>query len=364
MAREQTVAVDGLTLGRQGAAAIGVLARHDRRNAVSGAMRQALAAWYPALARDPGVYVVILRSGLDATFSVGDDVREIVSLAEADPGAARTALAEELRLCWLTECFSKPTVSLIDGAVMGTGVGITLYGTHRIAGEGYRFQMPETLIGYVPDCGVAHAFAHMPHGIGHYLGLTGAAIGRADAFHLGLVTHCIARSEFEAIEQQLADADPVDPVLDGRHRDPGPAPILARGPRIERYFGAPTLADIFARLEAAAPSDRDWAAEILAVLRARSPLALALTDQAIRRAASLDIRATLIQDYRLAYHLATHADFREGVRAALIDKDRAPKWAHAQIADVSAAEVAKFFTALGEAELDLPSRSEMQAARV
>jgi enoyl-CoA hydratase len=354
----------GIGFERDGAIAVATLNRPERLNAISGRMQAALAAWFPPLAKDAGIYAVMMLSAMDRIFSVGGDVREILDLANSDIAAARAALGGELRLCWVHECFSKPTVSFIDGKVMGTGVGITLYGTHRIAGEGYRFSMPETAIGYFPDCGVVHAFARMPHAIGLYLGLTGAEVGAADALALGLVTHCIPRSEFADIRKQLADADPVDPVLDTRHRTPGEGPIMAAADRIERYFNAPFLEDIVRRLEKPRDEDRDWAASTLALLRARSPLASCLTFRAIVTAAGLDIRESLQQDFRLAWRLVEEQDFLAGARAVLIDKRSAPQWRHARIEDVPAGLVEDYFAPLGADELRLPTRSEMQAARV
>ncbi len=263
-------AQSALELARNGALGVATLRRPERRNALSQTMIKDLSAWFPQLARDAGVYAASIRSALEGVFSVGGDVRAVVELAKDDVDAARRAIGAEYALCWLIECFSKPTVSLIDGQVMGTGVGITLYGTHRVAAEGYRFSMPETAIGFVPDCGVAHAFARMPHGIGFYLGLTGAEIGPADALALGLVTHVIPRSDYEAITAHLADADPVDPVLDNRHRDQGPGTLMAEAARIGRYFGAPYLVDILRRLEKPAAGDEQWAAAALSRLRARA----------------------------------------------------------------------------------------------
>ena len=352
-----------IALERRGALAIVSFQRPERRNALSQPMQAALAGWYPQLARDPGVYALLQRSRLEGTFSVGGDVREILELAGRDLGAARAALAAELALCWAHECFSKPTVSLIDGAVMGTGVGVTLFGTHRIAGEGYRFRMPETAIGYFPDCGVAQAFARMPDGIGFYLGLSGAEVGPADALALGLVTHCIPRAEFAQIEECLADADPVDPVLDQRHRDPGRGPLLEASQRIARYFVAPSLADILARLEQPHAGDDAWAADVLALLRSRSPLALCLTFRAIANARGLDVRETLIQDYRLAWNLAADPDFREGATAVLIEKGRRPQWRHAKVENVPERLVEDYLAPLGSNELALPMRTEMQAVR-
>lgn len=352
-----------IALSQRGAVAIVSLRRPERRNALSQVMQAALAGWYPLLARDPGVYALLQRSAIDGTFSVGGDVREILDMAARDLGEARAALASELALCWAHECFSKPTVSLIDGAVMGTGVGITLYGTHRVAGEAYRFRMPETAIGYFPDCGVSHAFARMPDGIGFYLGLSGAEVGPADALALGLVTHCIPRAEFGAIEESLADADPVDPVLDQRHRDPGSGPLLELSRRIARYFMAASLKDVLGRLEKPHDGDHDWARGVLAELRRRSPLALCLTFRAIDNARRLDIREALIQDFRLAWHLAGDPEFREGATAVLIEKGRQPRWRHARVEDVPDSLVDEYFAPLSGDELALPIRAEMQAVR-
>lgn len=326
------------------------------------AVHMALAAWYPKLARDPGIYAVVIKSAVDTIVSGGGDAREIPSLASDDIASARAALASGLRLCWIHECFSKPTVSLIDGLVMGSGVGITLYGTHRVAGAGYRLRMAETAIGRVPGSGVSHALARMPDAIGFYLGLTGVDVGPADALALGLVTHCIPGSEYPAIERGLAEADPVDPILDQLHRPPGEGPLVAMAPRIGRYFSAPTIADIFAGLASSAVEDRDWADETLARLRARSPLALSLAFRAIRNAEQLDIREALMQDYRLAWRLLADPEFIEGARAVVVEKRR-PRWRHPTIGDVPAQLVDAFFAPLGADELALPMRAQMQAVR-
>lgn len=354
-----------LRVERKGAAVIVTLDRPGALNALSQGMQAELATTLSRLGADPMIYAVVLKSAVAEAFSVGGDVREMTELARRDVAAARKKLGDELSLCWIAECLSKPTVSLIDGRIMGTGVGISLYNTHRVAGQGYRFAMPETLIGYFPDCGVAHAFARMPHGLGRYLGLIGRSIGRADALALKLVTHCIPASKFDEIETHLAAADPVDPVLDSRHVDPGPSPLMAEGHRIERFFGTGyDLAETVRRLKAAKGADMAFAEATLAELARRSPLALAVTDRMIREAARLDIRGALIQDGRLAHRFAGLADFWEGVRAFLVEKDQAPRWNPARLEDVTPAMIDAFFAPIGADELALPTRADMQAARV
>ncbi len=204
-------------------------------------MRAEIAAAFAAWTRDPQVYAAVIVSATDRAFCAGGDVREMVEWGKSRPEDARRSLAAEYALNWQLDCFTKPTVSLIDGMVMGSGVGITLYGTHRVAGERYRFAMPETGIGLFPDDGVSWAFARMPDEIGMYLALTGRAIGRADAYRLGLVTHCMPAARFAEVRAAISDADPVDPVLDSRHEDPGPGrdrdaaaghcPLLRQGER-------------------------------------------------------------------------------------------------------------------------------------
>lgn len=354
----------------RGAAAVVTLDRPRALNALTTGMRATLAAELPKIGRDPMIYCLVLRSDNPKAFSSGGDVRELVAWGKSDPGRARRAFADEYRLNWALECFTKPTVSLIDGMVMGSGVGITLFGTHRVAGESYRFAMPETSIGLFPDVGAAHAFARMPDEIGLYLGLTGRSIGRADAYHLGLVTHCIPATEHGAIVDALAGAYPVDPVLDNRHRDPGPSELMTRRSLIAQCFSATSVAGILAclvdletRQTASDPADAAWAAAVRTDLLARSPTSLALTFRHIRGAGALDLDAVLEIDYRLACRCLEGHDFAEGVRAALIDKDGKPLWQPAAIEQLDPAAIDACFAPLPEGGLDLTPRVKMQSLR-
>jgi enoyl-CoA hydratase len=357
-------AASELRITIEGAMALVTLDRPRALNALTVRMRSDLLEGFKRFARDAQVYCVVIQSAHPKAFSAGSDVREVLALADACLADGRKAFRDEYALNWHHECFSKPTVSLINGMVMGGGVGISLYGTHRVAGEGYKFAMPETRIGLFPDVGTCHAFARMPAEIGVYLGLTGAAIGPADAYRLGLVTHVIPSAAFEDIKRELADVQPVDPVLDSRHVEPaGPGEVAARVGTISACFGAPTVAGILGRLEAVEGPDVAWARATAAELRTRSPLSLALTLAFIRRAKAMDLKETLETDYRLACRCLDGHDFREGVRAALVDKDNAPRWQPPRIEDVTEAMVDDYFRPLDEGELVLASRADMQAAR-
>ena len=346
-----------------GAMGLVTLDRPRALNALTRAMRNGFGDVLTRASRDPNTYCVVVQSASPKAFSAGSDVREILTIARTDLVTARLMFAEEYARNWHCECFSKPTISLIDGLVMGGGAGISLYGTHRVAGEGYKFAMPETGIGLFPDVGTCHAFARMPDHIGVYLGLTGRTIGRADAFALGLATHCIAASQFDEIKALLAQAEPVDAVLDDRHAAPGEGELAAYRETIARCFAADTMEEIIARLNAVSGANTAWAQTVALELLSRSPLSLKITLRHIREAAALDLRETLHRDYRLGCHCLEGSDFTEGVRAVLIDKDGAPKWNPARLEDVTAAMVEAYFAPRAEGEPVLPTRVDMQAAR-
>jgi enoyl-CoA hydratase len=351
---------DGLRCEQQGALRVVTLDRPDKRNALTIAARARIAAELPKYARDPITYAVVIRSAVDGMFCSGGDVVEMAALADKDMEATEKALGDEIMLVWLAECFTKPTVSLIDGAVMGGGNGISRFGTHRVAGERYRFAMPETGLGFIPNNGLAHTFARLPKDIGMYLALTGEALGPADAYRLGLVTHCIPAAEFGAITAALADADPVDPLVDTRHQDPGPAPILERGEVITRTFNASTVAEIIARLERERGPEAAWAEATRARLLERSPTALAVTHRFVREASSMQLNEVLEVEHALVCRMMELPDIHAGVRARLIARGEQPRWRPSRIEDVSAAMLDAIFTGPEAHHVTLPERQKMQ----
>lgn len=356
----------GIREQRNGACHVVTIDRGGALNATTVAMIDAIALAYPKLARDPNLYSVILKSADPKAFSAGGDVKALAAMARDDMTAAKAWLQAEYRLNWLAECFSKPTLALIDGIVMGSGVGLSAYCTHRAAGARYRFAMPETAIGFFPDVGTAQFLSRLPHSIGLYLGLTGLPVGRADAFALGLVTHCIDAAHYPDIEAALADAMPIDPLLERLHVDPGRGELMSAAAVIEHCFAAPDVAGIMARLwdaAEAAPEDR-IVAGALEAMRARAPLSMAVTLRHLRQSAHLDLRQVLQIDYRLACRLIARSDFHEGVRAALIDRTNDASWRPADIADVTDDMLDDMFAPMPGEELVLPLRQEMQAARV
>ena len=359
--RDGKAGAQDIIISTDRAAGLVTLNRPAAHNALNTAMRSAMAAAFPRWARDPEIYAVVISSAWERAFCAGGDVRELIEWGRSRRDDAIRSLAQEYALNWQLDCFAKPTVSLINGVVMGSGVGISLFGTHRVAGENYRLSMPETSIGLFPDVGVAWAFARLPDEIGTYLALTGRAIGRADAYRLGLATHCVPVARFGEIAAGLCDADPVDALLDVHHVDPGTGELSALAPAIARCFSAASVEGILERLRAERGAEGAWAQGVLADLAARSPTSLKITLRHVRAAGEFDLRATLAQDFRLACRCLEGVDLYEGVRALLIDRDRAPTWEPARLEDVGQAAVDAYFAPLGSKELELPSRAAMQA---
>lgn len=360
---DPTQQTNDIEISLEGATGVITLTREKALNALSGSMRAQISDALPKFASDPLVYAVVLRSTSPKAFCAGGDVRQVASLGQKDRDAAQDFFAGEYRLIWQLECFVKPTVSMIDGIVMGSGVGLSIFGTHRLAGPKYKFAMPETAIGFFPDVGVAHVLSRLPDEIGLYLGLSGHTIGRSDAYALGLATHALSSEAFETVAAELADAQPVDPLVDGLHQDPGPSELVDRGPLIRHCFSAVSPVEILKRLSAVSEEDKDWAQGVMETLEARAPLAVAVTLEFLRQARDWDLRQTLIMDYRLACQFLAETDFYEGVRAVLVDKDNQPGWQPASHDSVTDAQVAAYFASRGDKDLNLLTRDQMQEVR-
>ena len=258
---------------------------------------------------------------------------------------------DEYTLNHRIKTYAKPYVALIDGVVMGGGVGVSVHGSHRVVTENALFAMPETGIGFFPDVGGSWFLPRMPGAIGMYLGLTGARLGAAEALYCGFATHHVPRARLADTAGALAAADSpgaVGAALAAHGEEPGEAPLRTHGDAIDRCFTADSVEAIVAALEAEAG---DWACETLAALAAKSPTSLKVTHRLIRGGAALDFAEATRVAFRLSQRFCAAHDFREGVRAAVIDKDRGPDWRPATLDAVSAAAVDAYFAPLGRGDL-------------
>jgi len=354
---DQSARAADILTREEGRAGIITLNRPQALNALTRDMVRTLEAHYVKWASAPRIYGVILEAAPGRAFCGGGDIRAVSDGAKIDPQSVLGFFRDEYQLNWSLECFTKPNVALIDGICMGGGAGISIFGTHRVAGENLRFAMPETGIGFFPDIGGGFFLARLPGEMGVYMGLTGRTIGRADAYYLGIATHCIAAEDFGRIRNAMIESDPIDPVLDALHRDPGEAELAARQDAVDRIFSGPTVEAIMSRLDAETGAHADWARETAAIIRRNAPLSLKVTLRQIREAKALPrLKEALVTDFRLTSRFVASPDFHEGVRAALVDKDRSPKWRPQTLEEVTDAMVDACFAPLGGEELQLTDR--------
>lgn len=324
-----------------GALGLLTLNRPAALNALTQGMIDALAARLSAWAADDAIKTVAIRGEGDRAFCAGGDIRAVQQSVIAGDGAGVALLRDEYRLNALIGAYPKPYVALLHGITMGGGAGVSVHGSHRLADATLDFAMPETGIGFIPDVGSSHFLSRCPGHAGLYLALTGARIGLADAADLKLVTQAVARADFAAVLETLSRGVAVDDAIAPYVRKAGPGALAPHRRRIDTIFAAASVEAIMERLDR---DGSDFARATAQVIRTRSPQSLKIVFRQIRAAAGMNLRECLAMEFRLATRvLATH-DFREGVRAALVDKDRSPKWHPASLAGVG--DVDAFFAPL------------------
>jgi enoyl-CoA hydratase len=326
------------TRGRLG---LVTLNRPKALNALTLGMVRAIARTLAGWAVDPAIARVAVTGAGGRAFCAGGDIRLLrEAVLGGRPEEALTFWREEYALNGLIHRYPKPYVALMDGIVMGGGVGVSLHGSHRVAGDSYVFAMPEVGIGFFPDVGATHVLSRLPDNAGTWLVLTGARIGPDRAAALRLATHRVPSTGHPDLVQALAGEGDTTTILD-RHAVPaGPAddgfdPAVASACFVPDSVGA-----VLARLEAAASDGSAFARDAAAAMRAKSPLSLALACAQMRLGPALGFDVAMELDYRIASRMPANPDFAEGIRAVLVDRDNAPRWRHADPAAVSDAELA------------------------
>ncbi|CAN1513733.1 CaiD Enoyl-CoA hydratase/carnithine racemase [Rhabdaerophilaceae bacterium] len=338
---------------RHGALGLVTLNRPQALNALNDAMVDGLRAALDSWRDDKAVQHVLIRGAGSKAFCAGGDIRLMHDLGKAGKHAASLDFwAREYRLNSVIKHFPKPYIALIDGIVMGGGVGVSLHGSHRLAGPNYLFAMPEVGIGFFPDVGASYALARLPGATGAWLAVTGARLRRADALELGLATHAIRAGCTDDLIEGLASGGDVQSIISGFVDSAGEAPLRTNRAAIDRHFAHTTLKDIIASLAEAGADDR-FATETLASLATKSPTSMALAVEQVKRGATLDFNAAMMMEYRIVSRIAYGSDFYEGVRALIIDKDNAPRWSPSCLDDVDMSAIAAHFMPL-EHDLILP----------
>jgi enoyl-CoA hydratase len=361
---QSTTSDDELLVERPGPLVVVTLNRPRALNALTFAMCRALAAGMRRWAADDAVGAVWIEGAGDRAFCAGGDIRNVTETVEKDGvDAALPFFRTEYRLNAMLHHFAKPWVAILDGVVMGGGVGISIHGRHRIATERTRFAMPETGIGFFPDVGGTWFLPRLPGEIGMFLGLSGRPLTGADCLELGIATAFVPSERLPDLKRRLVEltagpdfAERLQGVFELFHEWPGTGELAPFSGRIDACFSGRTLDGVFLKLET---ESSGFGAELLAVLGKKSPTSLAVAFEQLRRGRDL---ATFDEAMRLEYRLVARFlaghDFREGVRALIVDKDGHPAWQPRYLRDVDPEEVARYFAPLPGGDLDLTDVGE------
>jgi enoyl-CoA hydratase len=304
---------------------------------------------------DRDIVAVIVTGEGGRAFCAGGDIRALYELPPGERGRYATFWREEYELDARIASFPKPYVAVMDGIVMGGGVGLSAHGNLRIVTERTRLAMPETGIGFIPDVGGTWLLTRNG-GLALYMALSGESVGAQDAISAGLADVLVESESLPQLLSELGEVatmDDVRPLLARYARPSGLGPLGQQESLLRRVMAKESVEEIIAALEAEG-SQFAWRAA--ATLASRSPTSLKLTLLLLRRAASAaDLEACLLDEYRAACNLLRTHDLFEGIRAAVIDKDRAPRWSPARLEEVSDASVAALLESGGEPEPDFRS---------
>ena len=339
---------------RRGAAGVITLNRPKALNAVTHAMVLALRQQLDDWANDLAVTRVVITAAGDRAFSAGGDIRALYDLGKA--GRHDEALQfwrDEYPLNAAIKNYRKPYVALIDGIAMGGGIGVSVHGSHRVAGDRFQFAMPEVGIGFFPDVGATWFLPRMPGELGTYCALTGERFGAADGCGAGIATHRIPSAQFGALLEGLAGTVSVDAVLSAFSEPAGEGPVLAKRTAIDRLFKGDRVEDILTALDRETGADAEWATKTAVIIRTKSPLSLKLALAQVRRGKTWDFETCMRAEYRIVSRVIHGHDFYEGVRAVIVDKDNKPRWQPSSLAEVGDDKIERHFAPLGSGELVL-----------
>ncbi|MDQ2083712.1 enoyl-CoA hydratase/isomerase family protein [Xanthobacteraceae bacterium Astr-EGSB] len=339
---------------RRGVAGIVTLDRPRALNSLTHEMVLHLSAQLDAWRGDPAVERVVVTAAGERAFCAGGDIKVIYEYGRS--GEHHRALAfwrDEYALNTLIKRYPKPYVSLIDGIVMGGGVGISVHGSHRIAGERFVFAMPEVGIGLFPDVGGTWFLPRLAGLTGTYCALTGERLGPEDAVMAGVATHRVASGRFGALLDALAEPGPTDDILAGFARPAGEGPLTPRLVAVNRLFAPDRVEDIVDGLDAWTGPDADWAQGLARTIRTKAPKSLKIALAQMRRGLMWTFEDCMRAEFRLVSRFVYEHDFYEGVRAVVIDRDNRPQWRPATLAEVADADVEAHFAPIKD-ELELP----------
>src|ERR1700744_5078230 len=340
---------------REGSAGIIRLNRPKAINAVTLEMFRDIDKALDAFEADPAVAVIVLEGAGERGLCAGGDIRALWESSKVHGDLGKILWREEYILNARIKKFPKPYVALMDGIVMGGGVGLSAHSSHRVVTERTKLAMPEVGLGFFPDVGGTYLLSHSPGEIGTYFGLTGTTMNGPDAIYARFADAVVPSAKLPDLREVLTSVRPgtlsseVRALIDGFATGEKAGPVAAKQAEIDRLFGFDRMEDIIAELR------RDGSAlahSALKTLSEKSPRGMVVTLKLLRLArGAASLEECLVREDRAALEVFRSDDFREGVRAAVIDKDRNPRWSPPAIEDVTSGMVAPYFARVGADEL-------------
>jgi enoyl-CoA hydratase len=344
---------------RRGAAGFITLNRPQALNALTHGMVRTIAAALDAWEFNTAVERIVITGASGRAFCAGGDLRALYDQGRAgDRQSMLRFWADEYRLNHRIKTYPKPYVALIDGIVMGGGVGVSLHGSHRVASDNFMFAMPEVSIGFFPDVGATWFLPRLPGRLGLWAALTGGRFKAGDACAFGLADAYVPSANLAPLTKALESAGDTSVIIARFSAPSPPAALAAARGVIDQCFAAGPLAQILARLKAV--TGDETAARAVAAMRRNAPLSMAVALRQMEAGASMSFAAAMQMEYRIVSRVCRAGDFYEGVRALIIDKDQAPQWRPATIAALDPAQAAAYFAPLAEGDLILPAPANGQ----
>ena len=336
---------------RRGRAGVVTMTRPKALKAVTHDMVLALSRALEAWANDDSG-ALVASTGEGRAFCAGGDILKVYEAGKAGRPLVEF-FADEYRLNAAIARFPKPYVALVDGIVMGGGVGVSVHGSHRVFTENAVFAMPEVGIGFFPDVGGSYFLPRLAGSFGAYLALTGNRIRRGDALWSGIATHAAPSSDIPALLDVLCETGDAEAACARFAVDAPRETSDAAISTIGRHFSLERLEDIVTSLGHAADQGDEMARDALATIRTRSPTSLFVTLRQILHGSMLDIDECMRMEFRILNRMLAGHDFYEGIRAVLIEKGSTPAWRPARIEDVAPEEIEDYFAPLANGELEV-----------
>lgn len=336
--------------GNAGNIGLITLNRPQYLNAMTTAMCAVMYDQLEKWEKNTDIKAMVIRGAGERAFCAGGDIRHFYEMGKAGLAKSKEFFWHEYRLNHHIFHLHKPYIALLHGITMGGGVGVSIHGSHRVAAENLVFAMPETGIGFFPDIGASYFLPRFLDRTGFYLALTGAKLNPADAHYIGAIDFVVPQQRFDELITKIAETKfstdvhaAVTDIINPFKLNINSPTLLAHRVDIDHCFSHDTVEKIIAALR---EEKIPWTQQVADTIETKSPTSLKVTLQELQRGSLMEFDDCMRMEFRLANHFLENHDFLEGIRAAVIDKDRNPKWQPATLAEVNEKDVEKYFASV------------------